>query len=789
MKFRAIIIFAIVLFVLAGCGDGEESSLNTAAVEDYEERPAGDWREGKWKFDTLSGDSRHDLYVTEYIQELRYVDKMTFPFGPEESRSIFVGDRIYELDTFVTPSISQEQVQPIYFLSCYDGGTGETWHRQLNVPKLKEYPEQRQILQRMDILDEKEYVLYLSVMDEEGEVVAYVALRMDSDGMTLSATNLYPAMRDNGLEIQDNYGYAKAYTDRQGCFYLLSDFGLTGLGEGEILVIGSDGESVERVGSDDPQASARYVMNDPDGNAVFEIYDAGERQLELWGYRPETGKRLYAQIQMEQGMPMAMSPEGYVYYGTQEGCLYRWDLYTGVRELCIDYGAAGMVPWRVRIGIGDSGEPVLLQESSASPLICLLGTEPGMAVAMESVELLCITPNSYITGSAMDYTLEHADCIIQAESLEYSSTWEEQRSRALADLVAGKGADVYYIPMEDLDMLNEKGALADLTDVLPEEYREAIFPGTLELGTIDGRLMGLCPNARVRTVVADRTLWPQDHWTLQEALELKAGDGGKYNWLICGSIQMAGYGNSLPIYLYSLADSPFLDLDAGTCDFTNPLFVQLLEMIKAEKSGSAAEGQGTIAYEQYMGTFTQFNGRAGAYYNEIRDSDSPSPTGIDALGYPYYLVGFPVERGTGSYWESSGCVVVNKNTEHWEAVKEFLISLYDYDRQRSGDCCARNDLTEGNIKRETSHPIYGDALFYSNGEGWSLVYESPEGDIWLDEYIEFMNSCVPKRRGTSDIEDIVIEETGSFFAGDKDAWTVAELIQNRVQLYLDERDR
>ena len=217
---------------------------------------------------------------------------------------------------------------------------------------------------------------------------------------------------------------------------------------------------------------------------------------------------------------MAMSPEGYVYYGTQGGCLYRWDLYTGSRELCMDYNSMGIDPRRVHIGIGSSGEPFLFQESSSKPLICLLGTEPGMA--QESIRLLCCDSNQYLNRCVTNYCLEHADCIIQTENLEgFGSEWQDQWTRALADLAAGKGADIYYIPIDDLDMLYEKGALADLTDVLPEEYVEVIFPGALELGTIDGKLVALAPQARVSTIVVDRTLWSEDHWTIKEALELK----------------------------------------------------------------------------------------------------------------------------------------------------------------------------------------------------------------------------------------------------------------------------
>lgn len=78
-------------------------------------------------------------------------------------------------------------------------------------------------------------------------------------------------------------------------------------------------------------------------------------------------------------------------------------------------------------------------------------------------------------------------------------------------------------------------------------------------------------------------------------------------------------------------------------------------------------------------------------------------------------------------------------------------------------------------------------LLCDDSFGWMHIYENPEGGIWTEEYIEFMNSCVPIQRGTTEIKNIIIEEAGSFFAGDKDAQTAAELIQNRVQLYLNER--
>ena len=49
-----------------------------------------------------------------------------------------------------------------------------------------------------------------------------------------------------------------------------------------------------------------------------------------------------------------------------------------------------------------------------------------------------------------------------------------------------------------------------------------------------------------------------------------------------------------------------------------------------------------------------------------------------------------------------------------------------------------------------------------------------------------MDSCVLMPPEDDAIADIVMEEAEPYFAGDKDLDTVVEIIQNRVQLYLDE---
>ena len=74
--------------------------------------------------------------------------------------------------------------------------------------------------------------------------------------------------------------------------------------------------------------------------------------------------------------------------------------------------------------------------------------------------------------------------------------------------------------------------------------------------------------------------------------------------------------------------------------------------------------------------------------------------------------------------------------------------------------------------------------------GWTERTEvavKPDGTTWDQEYLELLNAARPYRSMDTAIEDIIMEEVGAYFSGDRDVKSVAALIQNRVQLYLDER--
>ena len=75
---------------------------------------------------------------------------------------------------------------------------------------------------------------------------------------------------------------------------------------------------------------------------------------------------------------------------------------------------------------------------------------------------------------------------------------------------------------------------------------------------------------------------------------------------------------------------------------------------------------------------------------------------------------------------------------------------------------------------------------YQIDSGGAYPFTREDGESYLEEYVSFLNSLGPWPED-SHIVGIIDEETADYFNGVKDVNQTAELIQNRVQLYLNEK--
>lgn len=770
-KWKVLILTIILLLTSCGQKDTGESIDPESGTAQQVNRLEFDWRISEWKSDLTDGSPR-TMYLNEYRQKLE-ADEL----GDRSTVYRVWGYNLYGLDCF-SQDAGDDGIQRLYYLDCYDGRTGEIWQQPVSLPELPDYAGMEKVVSAFDIVDNQELVLFVQVK-QDGDNQAYLAVHMSMDGRYAADANvvdLQPAMQENGVNLEGNLVFGNIYVDHLGNYYVIPEEQ-----KGRVLVLGPVGDLIGQIDAERNGISVRFACKDPDGVPIFKWYDEWEDRLKLVGFEPGKGSKIYAEAKLPWDGPMALTEDGYLYYGDTNGNLYRWDLCTGNREFCLDYKAMGIGTnhYMLSMSIDPDGEPVLLDYSGKNARIFCVGIEPEPQT--ETIRLISMTPEcDYISTCAAEFSREQRGYEITVEKPEwdgvdieqYFSGMETFRTRAMAELVAGDGADLYLVSEADMKILYEQGALADLTGVLPPELKDCIFPGVLDGGVIDGKQIGLAPEATVTIAMVSNELWPEDSWTLEEALDLVESNA-QLEYLLVHPSYNIGVGALYNIFLQDIRNFPFLDLENGTCDFNNPLFTRLLKHVKE------------------YGSFRQWEqdpleqGIAAGFYETI--DNYPGFTYVMAqYGDKYHPVGFPTEGESGNYWNSDYYLVMSKDTPYRDALEEYLKELFNVERQKYCVKPVRNDLVSLlTVYDPSSHRDSG--WVYDRGNGvYQTVYVKPDGSTWEQEYLELMNSCVHKANDLQDIIDIIDEDASAYFDGSKDLNTVVGIIQNRVQLYLDE---
>lgn len=830
MKKRCLVLWGtILLLCLAACGRSEQESVevqeNTAVQEDFstaqdmssqeetlpddektlensgqesgmseEERREYDWRTEDWKLDE-AGENGHKLYAAEYINDLKSVYTGEY----EECRSSYciMGGRIYSLDKYY--NVEEGEKEQLFYLNCYDSFTGEIWHRSLELPQLPEleaYDDYIVYLNGFEIQSEQELVIFLHVRakGEKRDTLAYLAVHTSMEGEFISALDLYPAMLAGGVvdytgeRITERSGYSPGdvYLDREGFYYMrlirwdVNDQERQGGFVSDIYILNPAGT---QVGVMKPYQghSPSFAMKTPDGEPVFRWYTGTGINSGALMYYDKEAQEPKQLLKLRENLWGAnywvgtMSEDGYLFFMDKSGRLNRCDLSTGKREYCLGYGSLGLGDWpgMVDMALGPDREPIFL-DTYEDYTICRLGTE---APETDPIRLVSLTDScTFIENVAQRFTKRHLDHPIEVE--KPGEDQEAYRTRMMAELVSGKGADIYYVSAADMQILYENGVLADLSGALPAQVEEAVYPGVLDGGMRGSQRVGIAPEARAVTMMVSGKYWDGENWKLEALLDMVDAHPELTYPIIWGQQYLGGQ-RLLQILLFQDMDNtPFLDLKSGSCDFENPLFIRLLELAKRyydrpiEISGERNMPQELLEEGDYVAVV--LSPRDFPEFNRI----------MSFLPKDCHQVGIPTDEGTGCYWQTDYYLVVNKDAVYPELIHEYLAYLLEEENQDRTLQPVRRDMLDKHIVADSTD----NTMQYSDSQGGYYFLEiGADGTVWQEEYEQMQSRSVLVTKDTGYIQQIITEETESYFTGVRDAEAVAGLIQNRVQLYLKEQ--
>lgn len=668
-------------------------------------------------------------------------------------------------ETEITQSETQlnvKAVKSIHFEKPEEGyGAGNTRYvtRGGKVYLLRvEYPEDEALG------TEGEWRLCMQIYDSGKEKVEKRVLspRVPGyEGYTIRSVGLTP-------EGELSFRMTEAEGERESSLLVRTDL------QGEVLEVVEPFPNEEDYPWNADVWSDREVFCLTDGRMILSRWDENTRTAVLTWFGGENAGELPGKLEEDVPVAFCCDEEGMLYCLAGDR-LIRWDLEKGIGEEMFRL---------YENGISSGGASGLIRTGEGELLLCRMSEGEAYAYVLTDKEIeydsririACVARPigiDYIRGRASVFARDTGSISVTLET-EDEKYQEDYRNRIFAELAAGKGPELLWLERDDLLLLAEKGILYDMSDMIPEELRGELIHGALEVGTVDGKLVGFTPQVEFSTLFTCDQVWAEDGWTPADVVKL-VDEREDWKRLIFGNEFSILYN----LFLWDTANSPFLDLERGVCDFKNEEFIHILELCK-KYAKSSAQG----SYDREELTEQLKAGECVAVHESIYSMIDFSVE-MENYGEDCHTVGYPVEKGSGNYvYPYSYCyLAVNAEAEHKEEIGRFITYLLEYDNQLTVDgCSVRKDVLRNNV-------VYVDDSRYTIYHLDKDPLVKPAGITYLEEFFDLIESCEPPQAVLPQaIRSIMGEELPGYFQGSKSAEEVTEVIQRRVQLYLDERE-
>lgn len=780
------ILLAVCLCYMTGCGQGriEEEGSNTGTAgtgaAEREEKADFDLAVEKWTEPGAAEDSGEAWILVEYKEDFdqKTPDK---DMMRASDRSASDGYDYYTLEYYFKWDESGEVIQK-YYLTHVDMQTLKSERVELTLSgegqeKLAGLAEDLEIgnayIAGMDAQVGKVCLLVRQTDRESGEPSHYYAIRLDEQWKVESAVDLLPGLEKAGM-CRNGIMPEGILCDGEGRFYV---------GTEEYGIFDSTGEFLKMMEVPGGNGSlVRHTCRLPDGRPVFETLDNETRETILFCLDGSEQKVLYRGT-CDYAGTRYMNTKGEIYYFGRGG-LSRWDASTGK---CVRiYQDSSLDPLSCQ-AILETGQDTILIAFCDYDENFVLRLQRDADLKEETVTIYQMFENNTLVQHADEYCRKHPGVKIEFVTVkEEGDDNAMARARLVARLTAGEKPDLFLADSEDLEILQDKGVLADLQELLSGELQEQIFPGVLKAGMVGDKLCGIANEVSVNTVVVSTDFWSAETWSLRDIMMLVEGENA------VGDFTDVLGGETRDLLLFDLVlrditagNSSLVDREAKECRFDSEEFIKILEFCK--RYGLTNERRDEMTSRDIIEDI--HNGKILAYRVE-GDLKGFSKV-MSELGNGFHCVGFPTEGSYGGYVSCYRYIAMNADGENQKAAIDFIQYLLSERVQRSmGIRTVRRDVLTDNVRDGNMESEGYGTLQYPVFQGHDRAVipldGKPDGSSFLPEYLEILEKADNMSNWIDDLGMMVIEEAGAFFSGDKSAEEAARTIQSRVWVYLNE---
>ena len=375
--------------------------------------------------------------------------------------------------------------------------------------------------------------------------------------------------------------------------------------------------------------------------------------------------------------------------------------------------------------------------------------------------------------------------------------YQQVLTRFNTEIISGKTPDIILLNSGmPVNQYAAKGLLADLYEFIdddPDLNREDFVESVMKTLEYDGKLVQMISSFALSTYVgfAD-VLGPEKGITLDELMAAVDERPGSRPFDFYYTKE-----NILSDCL-SMNMNSFIDWSTGKCNFNSPEFIRILEFANRfpdsfdwespdmEYPDSYADFRdGTqLLMQMWMSDFLNF------MYNKQEFGDRE-----------IVFKGFPTETRDGHAMQiSSSAFAITTKCKNKEGAWEFL-RTYLTNEYQTGDYLWDYPINKKALEKKAEQamteeyyddPFTGERIKQAKMSYWQEGSETPI-EIYamskedVDMIMDLINSITRARNYDDAIVKIIIEDATPFFKGQKTAEATADILQNRISLYVNEQ--
>lgn len=643
---------------------------------------------------------------------------------------------------------------------------------------------------------------------EEAREQAYIYRMYDKDGKMISSTNLNYESGEQYDYIIGYYGFSDGssivYSDSEGFVKFDKD------GKGSVIGKAEGFDWIDSMGTDADNNLIISGYGNDKGGYVFAVYDMESKSVsETHEY---DGNIYNSQNCIIRGTG------DYSFFVLGDKALSGYNRNTQQFDEIVNWVDSDIS--NVMAAVVDKDMQISIVESEQGGyrdgvrFSKLKKRDPSELANQQIITLGMLYNNGNINSKVAEFNKSNKDYRIK--TVDYSQYDNEENEytgsvqQLNQDLISGKAPDI-VISSGNLNMqsLASKGVFADLYDFIDKDSelnRESFVPNILKLSECDGKLVSIPISFNMQTLTGKtKYVGEKQNWTVDEMISAYENRPKKDMGFSISDYKT----NMFYMAFYSNLNS-HIDYKNKTFTYDKAELVKLLEFINQFEDEPDWEDENIMIEQQ-----NEWNDYQTAM---IKDKYLLYDAGIyDFRSYhellagtfanePVTLVGYPSADGSGiklSWSDSVFSIVSNSANKDtcWNFIRQFLTEDYQSPSDNGNGnnniwSFPVNQKAFDKLAEQSKSPQFwidpetGEKTEYET-TFWAGDKEIKIGDC-TDEEIAQVKDLINSIKTASNYYDdglykICEEETGAFFKGDKSAEETADLMINRISIYIAEK--